>query len=134
MIVIKNGRVLYDSSRRVQDPINMVELAFQSGYKVSEMSKLLGISSRHLERMFYEALGVSPKYWLRQQRMIRARYLVREGFPLKHISVFLGFKRYSHFIAEVRAFYDMPPVQMVDLEKRRCTLEAAGSSSLAIAS
>lgn len=134
MIVIKNGRVLFDTNRRVQDPINMVELAFQSGYKVSGMSELLEISPRHLERMFYDSLGVSPKYWLRLQRMIRARYLVREGFPLKHISVFLGFKRYSHFIAEVRAFYDMPPVQMVDLEKRRCALESEDKSKLAAAS
>lgn len=105
----------------------------QSGYKVIEMSKLLGISSRHLERMFYDALGLSPKQWLRQERMVRARYLVREGYSLKHISVFLGFKRYSHFIAEVRAFYDIPPVQMVDLEKRRCTLEASENMALATA-
>ena len=48
MIVTKNGRVLYDSCRRVQEPVNMVELAFRSGYKVGEMSKTLGISSRHL--------------------------------------------------------------------------------------
>ena len=123
MIVTKNGRVLYDSCRRVQESVNMVELAFRSGYKVGEMSKTLGISSRHLERMFFYALGVSPKYWLRQQRMIRARYLLREGTPLKYVSVTLGFRRYSHFIAEVRAFYDMPPVKMVETEKRRCAME-----------
>jgi AraC-like DNA-binding protein len=41
---------------------------------------------------------------------------------LKYISVTLGFRRYSHFIAEVRAFYDMPPVQMVETEKRRCAM------------
>jgi len=134
MIVVKNGKILFDSLRRVHDPVNMVELAFQSEYKVSKMSQQLGVSPRHLERMFYDSLGVSPKYWLRQERMIRARHLVREGFPLKHISVFLGFRRYSHFISEVRAFYDMPPVQLVDVEKRRCAVDQNNKKDMAIAS
>jgi len=124
MIVIRNGRVMFDSPKRVQQSVNLIELAFQSEYKVGQLSKMLGLTTRHMERMFYDSLGVSPKYWLRQQRMVRARYLIREGFPLKHISVYLGFKRYSHFISEVKTFYGMSPVRMVELEKRRCTIQA----------
>jgi AraC-like DNA-binding protein len=129
MIVIRNGRVMFDSPKRVQQSVNLIELAFQSEYKVSQLSKVLGLTPRHMERMFYDSLGVSPKYWLRQQRMVRARYLIREGFPLKHISVYLGFKRYSHFISEVKTFYGMSPIQMVEIEKRRCTIQAGKKTS-----
>ncbi|MDG1891363.1 MAG: helix-turn-helix transcriptional regulator [Verrucomicrobiota bacterium] len=120
MILVQNGKVVFDSARRFHDPVSVVEMAFRCSYKVNSLSALLGVSARHLERMFYETLGISPKAWLREQRMVRARYLLREGFPLKHISVFLGFKRYTHFISEVQAFYGVSPVEMVDMEKKRC--------------
>ena len=71
MIVLRNGIAFFDSSKRVQYPQNLVELSFKCSYKVSEVSRELGISSRQLERMFHAALGLTPKAWMREQRMVR---------------------------------------------------------------
>ena len=108
MIVLRNGIAFFDSSKRVQYPQNLVELSFKCSYKVSEVSRELGISSRQLERMFHAALGLTPKAWMREQRMVRARHLL------------LGFKRYSHFNTEIQAYYGMSPTRLVSSEKSLC--------------
>ncbi|MGB1521037.1 MAG: helix-turn-helix transcriptional regulator, partial [Limisphaerales bacterium] len=86
----------------------------------NEISKELGISSRQLERMFHAALGLTPKAWMREQRMVRARQLIREGCILKSIALLLGFKRYSHFNTEIQAYYGMSPTRLVSSEKSLC--------------
>ena len=120
MIVLRNGIAFFDSSKRVQYPQNLVELSFKCSYKVSEVSRELGISSRQLERMFHAALGLTPKAWMREQRMVRARQLIREGCSLKSIALLLGFKRYSHFNTEIQVYYGMSPTRLVSSEKSLC--------------
>ena len=120
MILLRNGGVYFDSARRVHYPQNLDELAFKCSYKVQEVSQTLGISTRQLERMFQTTLGMTPKSWMREQRMIRARQLVRQGCSLKSIALLLGFKRYSHFNTEVQAFYGMSPTSLVASEKILC--------------
>ena len=120
MVKIKNGIVIFEHHRRAEAPVNLVELAQTCGYKVNQMSIHLDVSTRQLERYFRSALGVSPKYWMRMQRMIRARQLIREGNPLKAIALDLGFIKYDKFAQELRRYYEMSPLEMVGNERRKC--------------
>ena len=125
MVRLKNGMVVYEYTRRSQAPVNLGELAHGCAYKVSRMTEKLEISSRQLERHFQKALGVSPKYWMRMQRMIRARQLIREGNTLKAISLDLGFSKYDKFAQELKSFYNVSPLEMVACERRNCYEPAA---------
>jgi transcriptional regulator GlxA family with amidase domain len=49
------------------------------------------LSERHLRRVFKEGIGIAPKDWLRQERMVAARSLLREGSPIKEVAIDLGF-------------------------------------------
>ncbi len=128
MVRLKNGIVVYEYTRRSQAPVNLCELAHECAYKVSKMTDELGISSRQLERHFQSALGVSPKYWMRIQRMLRARQMIREGNSLKVISLDLGFSKYDKFAQELKNFYQVSPLEMVACERRACYEPAAFDS------
>jgi transcriptional regulator GlxA family with amidase domain len=120
MVKIKNGFVIFEHYRRAEAPVNLVELAQTCGYRVNEVSVQLKISTRQLERHFSNALGVSPKYWMQLQRMIRARQLIREGNPLKAITLELGFIKYDKFAQELKRFYGISPLAMVGTERQKC--------------
>ena len=57
---------------------------------------------------------------MRMQRMIRARKLIREGMSLKAIARDLGFEKYDKFARELKRFYHLGPVEMVNSERHKC--------------
>lgn len=120
MVRIKNGIVIFEHQRRAEAPVNLAELAQNCHYRVNQVAEQLEISPRQLERHFHKAVGVSPKYWMRIQRMIRARHMIRNGISLKTIASDLGFLKYDKFAQETKRFYELSPLQMVGSERRKC--------------
>ncbi|MCS1410870.1 MAG: hypothetical protein M2R45_04065 [Verrucomicrobia subdivision 3 bacterium] len=94
------------------------------------MSEEFGILSRQLERHFQKALGVSPKCWMRMQKIFRVRQLICEGNVLKAISLDLGFSNYDKFAQELRNFYHVSPLEVVACERCNYYEPAAFVNSL----
>lgn len=69
----------------------------------------IGVSERHLRRVFEDGLGISPKDWLRQERMVAARSLLREGSPIKEVAIDLGFTNAKMFSRDFQAFHGVKP-------------------------
>lgn len=114
MIKVVDGVAEYRWARRVGPPVDLSELASMCDYRARAVADMLGISCRQLERDFRKYLGVTPKYWLREQRALRANYLINTGADLSEVSKELGFKRYGHFAREIRAFFGVRPVELAD--------------------
>ena len=69
----------------------------------------IGVSERHLRRVFEEGIGMSPKEWLRQERMVAARNLLRLGSPIKEVAIDLGFSTPKMFSRDFLGFYGVRP-------------------------
>lgn len=69
----------------------------------------IGVSERHLRRVFEEGIGIAPKEWLRQERMVAARALLREGSPIKEIASNLGFTTAKMFSRDFQLFHGVKP-------------------------
>jgi AraC-like DNA-binding protein len=63
----------------------------------------------HVRRVFSRDLGLPPKEWLRQERMVRARQAVVAGVPLAEVARQSGFARPAEFIREFRRTYGGSP-------------------------
>jgi AraC-like DNA-binding protein len=62
------------------------------------MSRVLGISERHLRTRVQQALGQSPPRYLAQYRVDRAKDLIaHREFALKDVAARTGFKSIHHF-------------------------------------
>ena len=69
----------------------------------------IGVSERHLRRVFEDGIGISPKEWLRQERMVAARSLLREGSPIKEVAIDLGFTTAKMFSRDFQVFHGVKP-------------------------
>ena len=114
MIKIIDGIAEYRWARRVGPPVDLNELGSLCRYRANHVANMLGISCRQLERDFRKYLGVTPKYWLREQRAQKAIFLISQGEDLGDVSKTLGFKRYGHFSREIRAFFGVRPVELIE--------------------
>ncbi len=90
-------------------PLSLGQIAREGEYKMSSLCERIGVSERHLRRVFEDGLGISPKEWLRQERMVAARNLLRHGSPIKEVAIDLGFSTSKMFSRDFLAFYGVRP-------------------------
>ncbi|MFD2256691.1 helix-turn-helix transcriptional regulator [Luteolibacter algae] len=106
-VVQRDGMVIYIPTNGQGVPLS--KLAFQCGYRIDAMCSLLEVSPRHFRRIFTEALGMSPKKWLKSERMVFARNLLRGGLSIKEVSDRLGFSSQKDFYLDFREYYSIAP-------------------------
>ena len=79
----------------------------------AKLAAKLGMSERHLRRLFAEHLGASPKQVAETRRHLLARQLVMETtLPLTDVALASGFGSLRRFNHVFRELYGQPPSQM----------------------
>jgi len=83
---------------------------------VSDVAIGLGVSERHLRRVFRDAFGLSPKAFARLARFHRALRAARADRPASwaRIAIDAGYYDQSHLIEEFRAIAGATPRALVD--------------------
>ncbi|MES2920301.1 MAG: helix-turn-helix domain-containing protein [Verrucomicrobiota bacterium] len=107
-IIQRDGRFLVLLARDPQ-PLSLGQIAREGEYQLSNLCDRIGVSERHLRRVFEEGIGISPKDWLRQERMVAARSLLREGSPIKEVAIDLGFTTAKMFSRDFQLFHGVKP-------------------------
>jgi AraC-like DNA-binding protein len=75
-----------------------------------ELSRVLGVSERHLRTRVQAALGQSPPRYLAQYRVDRAKDLIaHREFALKDVAERTGFKSIHHFTRTFTRLVGLPP-------------------------
>lgn len=90
-------------------PLSLSQIAREGDYRMSCLCARVGVSERHLRRVFEEGIGISPKEWLRQERMVAARKLLRHGSPIKEVAIDLGFSNAKMFSRDFLTFHGVRP-------------------------
>jgi len=107
-IIQRDGRFIVLLAREPL-PLSLSQIAREGEYKMSSLCDRIGVSERHLRRVFEEGIGISPKDWLRQERMVAARALLREGSPIKEVAIDLGFTTSKMFSRDFQLFHGVKP-------------------------
>lgn len=90
--------------------IQIMENNIEDPLTPDEISKVVGLSTRQLERLFAKYIGTSPKRYYLQLRLAKARDLLRQtDFSVTDVCVVCGFKSLSHFSKSYRATYGISP-------------------------
>lgn len=99
---VRNGKLamaLQIMDNNIEDPLTP-----------DEISGIVGLSTRQLERLFAKYIGVSPKRYYLRLRLEKARHLLRQtNFTVTDVCVTCGFKSLSHFSKSYRAAYGISP-------------------------
>lgn len=94
-------------------------LALAHGYRVCELCLELGCSERYLRRVFLRDIGLPPKEWMRQERMLRARRMIGGGVDPSETAQALGFATPNSFRREFREVYGVTPVGFLEWKASR---------------
>ena len=84
-------------------------LALEQGYRVCAVSRALGLTERHFQRIFLRDVGLTPKEWMRRERMVVARRLLAWGINPLLVGERLGFNHANSFRREFGMVYGVSP-------------------------
>ena len=115
-----------DSSRALADSAaRMIEHAVHEGLpaRLPAFAARLGVTDRHLRRIFLAAHGVSPHDYLTTQRLLLAKQLLTDtAQPVTQVALASGFESLRRFNAAFVQHYRFNPTQ---LRRERATPRAA---------
>ncbi|WOI45073.1 AlkA N-terminal domain-containing protein [Acidovorax sp. BLS4] len=94
---------------------------------LQRLAARLGVSDRHLRRIFETALGVSPLQYLQTRRLLAAKQLLTDtDLPVTQVALASGFGSVRRFNAAFAGHYGLNPTQ---LRKTGAGTAAGGASS-----
>jgi transcriptional regulator GlxA family with amidase domain len=91
------------------DVRRLSDLARRCNYRSRELARALGITPRHLQRLFAAQIGHSPQEWLNQQRLLAAQHMLRSARAVKEVAYSLGFRSASQLSRAFRNQFGVPP-------------------------
>lgn len=86
-------------------------LALKCGYRICEMCMELGCTERYFYEAFARDLGLTPKEWLKRERMVVARRMLTGGRTPDEVASCLGFSSANNFRREFLMHYQVPPLR-----------------------
>lgn len=85
----------------------------EGGALVARLAQRLGVSDRHLRRIFDAALGISPLQYLQTRRLLAAKQLLTDTpLPITQVALASGFASVRRFNAAFSAHYGLNPTQL----------------------
>ena len=101
------------SPARPDEMICLRRLVLQCGYRICEVCRELGCSERYLYEVAKRDVGLPPKAWMRQERMVTAKRMLGEGMGFSEVAEKLGFASTAGFRREFREIYGILPREYV---------------------
>jgi AraC family transcriptional regulator, glycine betaine-responsive activator len=95
---------------RLLSVVTAMEKNLEDPLPLKQLSKISGMSLRHLQRRFTEVMGKPPTLFYRELRLQRARKMLMHGTrSILDVAVANGFISGSHFTRCYRAHFGRPP-------------------------
>ena len=96
---------------------------------IKQLALQLGISDRHLRRIFEAQFGVTPLQYLQTRRLLTAKQLLADTqLPITHIASMSGFASVRRFNAAFVTHYHLNPSQL----RRTAPLQPAAEEGMVI--
>lgn len=98
---------------KLTEAVSLMEANIEEPISLEELSSLVGISRRQLERLFQKYLNCVPTRYYMELRLKQARLLLLQtGKPVIDIALACGFISATHFSKCYRDFYGMAPSEV----------------------
>lgn len=104
----RTARALHDP--RLRTVALLVEQRLGSPPGVRQLAATVGMSSRHLARLFVSETGLTPSAFIRDAQLTQSRLLIATTQrPLSRIAIETGFADAAHFSRAFRRRFGVPP-------------------------
>jgi AraC family transcriptional regulator of adaptative response / DNA-3-methyladenine glycosylase II len=97
-------------ARIAQIAAHHIDSGFLENHSLAALARQLGISERHLRRVFADAFGVAPVQYAQTQKLLLARRLLRDtDLPITDIAFAAGFGSLRRLHALFKEKYEDAP-------------------------
>jgi len=86
-----------------------IEANLADDLRLADLAKLAGYSPFHFHRLFARAVGVTPRRFVEQRRLARARTLLERGYRVTDAALEAGFEGPAEFARAFRRVFGRPP-------------------------
>ena len=101
------------SDARMKSAVTAMEQTLDAPLNINELSKQIGVSTRHLERMFKAVFKQTPAKFYKQLRTKRARALIEETqLPMIKVAIATGFGSSSSLNEAIKQEYGITASKM----------------------
>jgi AraC family transcriptional regulator, regulatory protein of adaptative response / DNA-3-methyladenine glycosylase II len=105
---IGNGAALY-----LQHALTLIEQGFLEDRSLADLAARIGVTDRHLRRLFVEHLGASPIEVAQTRRLLFAKQLIDQtSLPITQIALASGYGSVRRFNDAFRSSYEKTPSAM----------------------
>jgi len=84
---------------------------YAENLSLDQLAAVAGLSPYHFNRVSAEQYGMPPHAFQTQLRVLRARLLILQGWPLPHVASQTGFADQSHLTRHFKRLVGVPPGQ-----------------------
>ena len=96
--------------RQLQQVLDYIDAHLDRDLRLADLAVLLDMSQFHFSRLFKQSLSVSPHQYLIQQRLERAKQLLKQtDQSILEIALDCGFNSHSHLSRQFRQVTGMTP-------------------------
>jgi len=115
------GHAAVDATRRLaQAAANLIEEGRLTDSGMGELACALGVTDRHLRRVFQQEFGVAPVEYAQTQRLLLGKRLLTDTrMPVIDVAMASGFSSLRRFNHLFRTRYRMTPVELRKHAARR---------------
>ncbi len=108
------GHASVDATARLgQAAVDLIENGALDEGGLEGLASRLGVTSRHLRRVFAEQFGVAPIEYAQTQRLLLAKHLLTDtSLPVTEIALASGFQSLRRFNALFKSRYRMAPSRL----------------------
>ena len=97
-------------NRQLVRSVELMEKHIESPFSITEISSRIGVSVRHLERLFLNSFGLSPsQYYMRLRLQAAHDLLTKTDLQIVEVAMRCGFCNASHFTRRYSNAYNHPP-------------------------
>lgn len=108
---ISDNAGLFDA--RVTQAIKLMETHMEEPLSMTELTRRVGLSTRHVERVFRDVFDETPARFYKRLRVRRARAMIEETLiPLIDVAIATGFCSHNALSRAVRDEYGSTPSKM----------------------
>lgn len=90
----------------------------EENLNLQRLARLAGYSPFFFHRMFQQYTGRTPKQFVDEARLEKARDLIRDNHTIEHVAEALGFCSPSHFGAFFKKHMRLPPRRWAERQER----------------
>lgn len=121
------GHAALDASERLaQAAARLIEEGYLNGRNLQDLAQRVGVTARHLRRLFEAHFGVTPVEFAQTQRLLVAKRLLTEtSLPMVEVALVSGFGSVRRFNDVFQTRYGLNPS---NLRKARSVAAAHGLS------